>query len=89
MGLMTGAPRAASVVAKTDVECYRLDKEMFEEILHARPSIADEMSQVLASRRAELDSALQDIGVESAQNEISKQRSEILSTIKRFFGLGS
>ncbi|MDE2309691.1 MAG: mechanosensitive ion channel [Betaproteobacteria bacterium] len=89
MGLMTGAPRSASVVAKTDVECYRLDKEMFEEILRARPSIADEMSHILVSRRAELDSALQDIDAESALKEISRQRREILATIKRFFGLGN
>jgi len=89
MGMMTGAPRAASVVAKTDVECYRVDKEMFEEILRARPSIADEMSHILVSRRAELDSLLHDIDAESAQKEISRQHGEMLATIKRFFGLGS
>ena len=89
MGLMTGAPRAASVVAKTDVECYRVDKEMFEEILQARPGIADEMSHILALRRAELDSALHDIDAGIAQKDTSGQRGEILSTIKRFFGIGS
>ncbi len=89
MGMMTGAPRSASVVAKTDVECYRLDKDIFEEILRARPIIAEEMTNILVSRRAELDNALHDIGTENAQKEISRQRSEILDTIKRFFGLGS
>ncbi|MBI4937364.1 MAG: mechanosensitive ion channel [Nitrosomonadales bacterium] len=88
MGLMTGAPRSATVVAKTDVECYRLDKEMFEEILRARPVIAEEMSQILASRRAELNSALLDMDAASAKMVISQQRGEILATIKRFFGLG-
>ncbi len=33
MSLMTGAMRAATVVAKTDVECYIVDKEAFQEIL--------------------------------------------------------
>ena len=89
MGMMTGAPRAASVVARTDVECYRLDKEALEEILHARPAIAEEMSHILVSRRAELDSVLQDIGAKGVQKEISMQRREILATIKRFFGLAS
>lgn len=87
MGLMTGAPRYASVVAKTDVECYRVDKEMFEEILRARPAIAEEMSNILAIRRAELDSAIQDLGAEASQKEISQKRNEILDTIKHFFGL--
>ncbi len=89
MGMMTGAPRAASVVARTDVECYRLDKEALEELLRARPGIAEEMSHILASRRIELDSALHDIDAASAQKEISRQHGEILATIKRFFGLGS
>ena len=89
MGLMTGAPRAASVVAKTDVECYRVDKEMFEELLQARPGIAEEMSNVLATRKAELDSVLQDIDAKNGQKEISQQPSEILATIKRFFGLSA
>lgn len=88
MGLMTGAPRSATVVAKTDVECYRLDKEMFEEVLRARPVIAEEISQLLAARRAELDSAILNMGVENRQAAIFRQRNEILVTIRRFFGLG-
>ena len=87
MGLMTGAPRSASVLARTDVECYRLDKEMFEEILHQRPSIAEEISQVLAVRKVELDSMIQGMGAESASRDAAQHSGEILATIKRFFGL--
>lgn len=88
MGLMTGAPRSATVMAKTDMACYRLDKEVFEEILRARPAIAEEMSQIMAVRRAEQDIALNDIDAESARKGIALQRNEMLSTIRRFFGLG-
>ncbi|MFA5826271.1 MAG: mechanosensitive ion channel family protein, partial [Gallionellaceae bacterium] len=87
MGLMTGAPRSASVIAKTDVECYRLDKDVVEEILHARPSIAEEISHILVKRRAELDTALQDMDTQSSRKDMSQQHNEILSTIKRFFSL--
>ena len=87
MGLMTGAPRSASVLAKTDVECYRLDKEMFEEILHQRPGIAEEMSQVLAMRKAELDDLLLGMGMENVHRDAAQHPGEILATIKRFFGL--
>lgn len=88
MGLMTGEKRSASVVAKTDVECYRLDKENFEEILRKRPSIAEDISQVLATRRVQLDSALQDLGEEVRHKASHSQHSEeLLVTIKRFFGL--
>lgn len=87
MGLMTGAPRSASVIAKSDVECYRLDKEVFEEVLRGRPSIAEEISHILVARRAELDTALSDIDAHSAQGDESQAHSEILSTIRRFFSL--
>ncbi len=86
MALLTGAPRRASVMAKTDVECYRLDKESFEDILLARPSIAEEVSHILAQRTAQLETAVQDVGM-SSQRDLSQSRGEILSTIKRFFSL--
>jgi small-conductance mechanosensitive channel/CRP-like cAMP-binding protein len=87
MSLMTGAPRVASVIARTDVECYRLDKQAVEEILLERPSIAEEISHILVERRAQLDSALQKVGEESPKREIIQQQNEVLATIKRFFGL--
>jgi CRP-like cAMP-binding protein len=87
MGMMTGAPRSASVVAKTDVECYRLDKVGFEGIILARPTIAEEVTHILVSRRAELDQALQDLGESVKPKETHVQHKEILATIKGFFGL--
>lgn len=87
MGLMTGAPRSASVVAKSDVECYRIDKEVVEEILHARPVIADEISHILVTRRAELETAMQNLDATGQHQDLSAQHNEILATIKRFFSL--
>jgi small-conductance mechanosensitive channel len=87
MSLMTGSPRVASVIARTDIECYRLDKEAFEGIMSARPAIADEVSHVLVERRAQLDSALQNLDEESLHKEMNNRQGEILATIKRFFGL--
>ncbi|MBI5007162.1 MAG: mechanosensitive ion channel [Nitrosomonadales bacterium] len=89
MGLLTGAPRSASVIAKTDVECYRIDKEVVEELLQARPSIADEISHILVTRKAELDTAMQNLDATGAHPDLSQQRYEILETIKRFFSLGN
>lgn len=87
MSLMTGSPRVATVVARTDVECYRLDKEAFEEILVARPAIAEEVSHILVARRMQLDSALQNLDEEAKHKVIHHQHNEVLATIKRFFGL--
>jgi small-conductance mechanosensitive channel len=87
MGMMTGAPRTASVLAQTDVECYRVDKEMFAELMHARPGIAEDVSHVLVARRAQLDSALHNLDEGSLHNEIHHRHGEVLETIRKFFGL--
>ena len=87
MGMMTGAPRSASVIARTDVECYRLDKTAFASIMQARPSLAEEIARVLVERRAELDSVLHNLDEQSRQQNKSSQHNELLSSVKRFFGL--
>ncbi len=84
MGMMTGAPRAASVTARTDIVCYRLDKEGFAEIIKARPDIAEAMSTVLARRQAEL------LGHRAATTAADKrEHADILARIRTFFGLES
>jgi CRP-like cAMP-binding protein len=50
IGLMTGAPRRATVIASTDVETYRLDKEGFQAIIEQRPELADSLSGILERR---------------------------------------
>ncbi len=87
MGMMTGAPRSASVVATTDVECYRLDKEAFAGIMQARPGLAEEITHILVERRAQLDSVLHHLNVQTSQQEKSTQHNELLVSVKRFFGL--
>ncbi|HUL42070.1 MAG TPA: mechanosensitive ion channel family protein [Burkholderiales bacterium] len=89
MGLMTGDPRRASVIARTDVECYRLDKSAFEDVLRSRPDIADEISQILASRRFALERVHKNMTSEKNAADLAQQRSEILEKIKRFFGIGT
>ena len=88
MGLMTGAPRTATVIAKTDVECYRVDKMAFEDIMRSRPAIAEEITQILVSRRAALDDAQQQ-GLQQGAQPFAQQHGEILARIRKFFGLSA
>lgn len=39
MGLLTGEPRQATVVARGGAECYRLDKAAFQQVLLERPAL--------------------------------------------------
>lgn len=89
MGLMTGAPRTADVVALTDVECYRLDKATFERVLLARPEIAVELSEKLAARRVQLFDIHKDLDEAARQARVDSETARILGAIKTFFGLAS
>ena len=53
MALITGDARTATVVAKTDVECYRLDRASFQELLGAE--ISEEIKRVMGGRRGDLE----------------------------------
>src|SRR5581483_7746750 len=54
-GLMTGEPRDATVIANTKVDCFKLGKDGFTELIQKRPNIVEELSQVLTARRMERD----------------------------------
>lgn len=87
MGLMTGAPRTANVLALTDVECLRLDKRTFERVLLDRPEIADELSSMLATRKVELVAVQEDLDEEAKSRRADSERDKILRGIRSFFGL--
>ena len=52
MSLMTGESRAATIVARTDVQCYVVAKEAFQEILASKPELAATISEILADSTA-------------------------------------
>jgi CRP-like cAMP-binding protein len=84
MSLMTGESRAATVVAKTDCECYIVDKEAFQEILVERPELAGTISDILAHRQIALDGA----SAEAALASQTVQKNQLRSKIAAFFGIG-
>src|SRR5712692_829290 len=86
-GMMTGEPRAATVTALSDVECYRLDKEAFREVLKQRPEIAENISEILARRRVELEAALEDLDEETRQTRARQHQGDLLRRIRDFFRL--
>jgi len=87
MGMMTGEPRSATVIALNDVECYRVDKEAFHEILKQRPEIAEDISEHLARRRVELDAAREGLNEEAKRARMSYHQHDLLNRIRNFFTL--
>ena len=88
MGVMTGSRRTATVIAKGEVECFRIDKKDFHGILQKRPEIAEHMSRVLAERELnEKDAAVLDL--EERKTRTAVEQNRILANIRAFFGLDS
>ena len=83
--LMTGAPRSATCTAATDVVIYVVDRPIAREVLTLRPSVAEEMSAILAARQA----ALAKRGGERSPlaGRVPENRKRILTLIRDFFDL--
>jgi len=88
MSLMTGEPRAATVAAKTQLVCYRLDSEPFREVLAARQEIANELSDLLALRRVQLEAAIETMDSTRRETRIGEEKRALLGTIRSLFRLG-
>lgn len=80
MGLMTGSPRSATVVATSEVECWRLDKQSFARILEERPEIAQQVSTLLSER-------LNNERVPLDEQASQPHTNEVLRRMRAFFGL--
>lgn len=87
MALMTGAPREATVTALSDVECLRVDKDEFREVVARRPELAQEISTILAQRRVELAAARENLDAEGRRSRVITERGRILASIREFFAL--
>jgi small-conductance mechanosensitive channel/CRP-like cAMP-binding protein len=85
--LMTGEPRSATTVAKSDVECYRMAKSDLEQILKRRPELADALAETLARRDSELSSHRDSLTREARESQIALQKRHIKTKILSFFGL--
>jgi small-conductance mechanosensitive channel/CRP-like cAMP-binding protein len=85
MSLMTGAPRSAACRAVTDVVVYVIDRAIARDVLSSRPTMAEEMSAILATRQAALArNADEHAGTMSGRPE---HRKRLLTKIRDFFDL--
>ena len=87
MSLLTGEPRSASLKALEDVECYRLDRQAFDDILHGRPEIAHYLSELLARRKVEIEAVRHDLDAAARTAMMQHQQQSIFDKIHKLFGL--
>lgn len=83
VGMMTGEPCRCTIVAGSNVECYRIDKNAFEAILCERPALANLLAQIISERDNDL------AAVETTRTDAARSAAQatMLRRIKNFFGL--
>jgi CRP-like cAMP-binding protein len=89
MSMLTGEPRSASLRALEDSECYRLDRQAFEDILHGRPEIAHYLSELLARRKVEIEAIRHDLDAAARIALMKGQQKSIFDKIHKLFGLAA
>jgi small-conductance mechanosensitive channel/CRP-like cAMP-binding protein len=83
MALINGEARSATVTAKTDVECYRLDRASFQELLRARPELTSEVRRVIGARKSDLEQVRDAFA--RVPESVNEKRTRLLTRIRRFF----
>jgi CRP-like cAMP-binding protein len=84
MALISGEARTATVVAKTDVECYRLDRASFQELLLGRAEISEEIKRVMGGRRGDLERVREAF---ADAPPVAEAEVRMMSRIRRFLGM--
>jgi len=85
MALMTGAERTATVTASRPTQFVVIDREAFRKTLLQNPHIAEQISEMLSTRREQRDATLAALH-EAASQAPSEEKGQILSRIWEFFG---
>ena len=83
MALFTGEPRTANVVAMEETEVLEIGHAAMKHLFETNPDLAEAISWTIAERRAGLQASSQ-----QAAEVAEAESAGLLSSIKRFFGLG-
>ena len=87
MSLLTGATRAATIVAETDCEVIEIGKSALRELLLQNPRLAENLSETVTNRRVELEAGMipADQGTDAKTRPDNKEG--FLFRLRQFFEL--
>jgi small-conductance mechanosensitive channel/CRP-like cAMP-binding protein len=89
MALLTGEPRVATCVARTEVSCYAIERGPFEVLLAERPEIAGDFARTLAARRSALEAQRLGLSAAARARLEADERSRLLTRVRDVFGGGT
>lgn len=88
MSLLTGEPRSATVIARTDCNALEIPKAVMADLLQEQPGLLQQLSEALAKRRLETEGILEatmEKNVRMAKQQ--EYRDSFLRKISAFFAL--
>lgn len=89
MSLLTGKERAATIIARTDMECLVISKQNFSEIVNLYPEVLENLSKTLVKRemenKLEADNKLKNTLSKNEKMLAEKKEKSVLKKIKDFF----
>lgn len=86
MSLMTGEPRAATIIAKGDCEFHVIDKPTFQKIIAANDGLIAAIGEKLEDRKSSLDATKERAKKGSADADVDES-SSLVFKIRRFFNI--
>ena len=87
ISLLTGSPRTATVVAKTDCDIVEIDHTAMRDLLKQYPRLADHLSETLSTRRSILETELANRKDDHQIAPIIQTKESFLVRIRQLFGL--
>jgi small-conductance mechanosensitive channel/CRP-like cAMP-binding protein len=87
MSLLTGAPRNATLIALSNVDCYRLDRPAAQAVLKERPDFAEKLAEKLAERQLQIHQFELAGDQDSRDRQLRDTKTDLLERIRDFFGL--
>lgn len=86
LSLLTGSERTATVVCVRDTILFKVDSQTFKTIIMDNPKIADRVSDIIISRKHELDRLTHAHIEAEATEDTEKESFNLLRKMKNFFG---
>ena len=87
MSLLTGEKRSATVVAQGECEILEIDKPMLADVIAEHPHLLQTLSELLAKRRLENESALAEASQKHAEAMHTEYATTFLNKLRRVFDL--
>jgi small-conductance mechanosensitive channel/CRP-like cAMP-binding protein len=87
ISLLTGEPRSATVIAKTDCEVVEIEKQTIGILLRQHPELADSLSETVVARRSATAMQLANAPENGENLQLVSSKESFLERLRQFFRL--